>query len=187
MNTEDIKTVLQFLQDGEKERGSKISEDQSGQIKAIFDHFDGPDPRPGDFVVRVNVGGIYGNITATCVEEAGSSFGLMTIVSGTERTVLWTDKSEKQPFDRQGVFYVGRRFSGMSLASDGPSVREFRGEWREMNHGFDLQPFRYNSHYGTVHFVARVHKEGIVDFLSALGSILGKSPGSMAFLSGQAV
>lgn len=104
------------------------------------------------------------------------SYDFVSIVSK-QRSILWTDYSDIEPYNRQSGLYCG----GASFEYTGEPVKKEYG-YREFdfayNHlsniSFGVWGFEYNDYYQTVRFGICLKKEHVDEFIDKLRKIIGK-------------
>lgn len=176
-----LETLLQFFEDKAKSQNNFLTE---GMIRATFELWNKHKKEvveTGDTIICVDLGK-FGNIEirrvdvlerpATLQYREGY-YDYVSIRTNFDKTILFTDYSTTEPYNRQSPFYVGYSFSNLELVKD-------TGEWRQFeitrpsNISFAVWGFSYNKYWDKIDFGICLKSESVDEFVAKLLKIFQK-------------
>ncbi len=180
LSMKELETVGQFLHDSHKNSGV-LTQETADKIKLLWDKYKKTTVSVGDVIITAEAGK-FGNVNIYNVDVLHSpvelkyekgSYQYVTLETGCEKTILWTDFSNTEPFNRQSPFYVGFGFRSLTLVKTEPEYREYYLQ-RPARISFGVYTFQYNPYWEHVHFGLCISAEHEEEFMKQLRELLGK-------------
>jgi len=176
-----IDTLIQIFADKAASRNNFLTAEKITAIHDLWNKHKKEQVEAGDTIICLDMGK-FGNIEIRHVTELDKPttlkykegyYDFVSIRSDYDRTILFTDYSTTQPYNRQSPFYVGYSFESMQLIKDS-------GEWRRYetvgknNICFSVWGFSYNKYCDLIQFGICMKTESVNEFLETILKILEK-------------
>lgn len=180
-SNEEIKVMLQFFHD--KSIDGEISQQLADRLKELWNKYKKSEINPGDVIICVEAGK-FGHYTVRTVESCKQGAlqydrnkdEYITLTASREETVLWTDYSKTQPYNRQAPFYVGHDFSRLQLVIDTGVYREFKTPtYSSTRVSFGIRAFEYYEGWNFARFDLCLKAEHEQEYLLQVRALLGKN------------
>lgn len=165
------------------EEDGKLTPEIAAEIEKLFHEYKKNEVEVGDYIITLEAGN-FGNMCIRSVDELRKpttlkylergDYEYVSILTNKEETILWTDFSETQPFNRQAPFYVGHDWSRLNLIKTTPTYREFDVTPHPSNVSFGVYGFYFNPYWFKVQFGICLKAEDKDAFISKLRYFLGK-------------
>ncbi len=155
-------------------------------IKMLVDRYKKTEVCDGDTIINVEMG-YYGYISIRNIEKLKSPLGKnlnykpgdydsVSALLESEQTILFTDFSKTEPYDRGAPMYVPYRFSNMTLVKSYPDkeYRELQITLINQHLSWSLPGFSYNDVWGMVRFGLCLERKHVAEFVETLRGLIAK-------------
>lgn len=182
MTNKNLEFMQAFFADSIASGG--ISNETNKAIEQLWKDYQLPELQENSSVITADVG-FLGSLTIREIEsfqpqslkyESGN-YDYVSIVVNKTTTILWTDYSNIEPYNRQGGLYA----DGSSFAMLGEPIVE-KEDYREFiaiheyksNISFAIWGYNFNNYYKSIRFGICLKNEHVDEFVSKLRTLLGK-------------
>lgn len=176
-----LETLVQFFADKNASNNNFLTLEKITYIHYLWNKYKKEEVETNDTIICLEMGK-FGNIEIRHITELERPVALkykegyydyVSIRSNYDRTILFTDYSVTQPYNRQSPFYVGYSFESMQLAKDSGEWRRFEIV-RQSNISFPVWGFSYNKYWDLIKFGICLKTEVVGEFLETIFKILEK-------------
>lgn len=182
--TSNLLGIIKFMNEFSKEGG--LSKEIADKIEALWNKYKQSRVNKNCALIDAQFGKL-GSLQIYQVKSSEfnedlkyqyGSYDYVSIEAESKQSILWTDWSTEQPYNRQGGLYCGGasfEYLGKPVIEDtDKGYREFIWNRRGYNTTFGVWGFMFNDIYGTVHFGMSIDKQNLNDFISELRKIIDK-------------
>ena len=179
LSNKEKETSNQFFADSDKNSGA-VTQEISNEIEKLYHQYKKNEVEVSDVII-CGEAGKFGHLTIYSITHLNEpktlkyTYGSYEFVSikGVEKTILWTDFSTTQPYNRQASFYVGTTFDRLTLVKTTDTYREFTDSF-PTNVSFAVYPYSYNEFWKTVCFGICIAQKDEETFIAQLRKLLSK-------------
>lgn len=176
----------EVMQTNETDGNKSITPEKALAIITLVDKYKKTSIEKTDVIISVETSFNFGNIKIISVSENHKPEEFLSYKEGSsdyvrvttlrEKTILFTDFSDTQPFNRQGGLYVPHRWERMSLVKTTPLYREFEcnSEFSGGCSSFHVNGFKYNEYWKSVTFGICVIEKDANTFISEFRALINK-------------
>ena len=177
-----LETLAQFFLDKEASNNNFLTETKVKEVYDLWNSLKKETVETGDTIICLELGK-FGNIEIRQVSEIETpktlkydegSYDYISIASQDDRTILFTDYSITEPYNRQPPFYVGYSFSNLNLIKDNGDYREFQSSAGKCRITFAVWGFSFNHYWNLIKFGMCIKTDNVPEFISKIRKIFGK-------------
>lgn len=175
-DSREKETLIQIFEDKDK-CGDGVMAFIWPFIKTLVDRYKKAEVRDGDTIINVEMG-YYGNIAIRNIEKLKSplektlnykpgDYDYVSALLESEQTILFTDFSKTEPYDRGAPMYVPYLFSNMTLVKSYPDkkYRELQITLTNQQLSWPVPGFSYNDVWGMVRFGLCLERKHVAEFM----------------------